>query len=622
MWAMRRWLSLAVLAACLGCASAPPRPDDPTPTTLEAFKAAAQRVLDEARLPGAGIALVRADGIEWAGGLGWADRDARRPVDADTHFRAGSISKTFVALALVQLYEDGKVDLDAPVASLVPDVTIDNPWEASEPVRVRHLLEHTAGFDDMHLNEIYVVDEAPDRPLADVLRLNPASRRVRWRPGTRMAYSNPGYAVAARVIETVSGKPYDQFIVERILTPLEMTTSGFAVAPADDAALAQGYASPTGPPVVPRRIHLRPAGALTTSARELGQFVEMLLGWGERRGNYVVDPEYLSNMEWPRTTAACTAGVRAGYGLGIFSTIDLPYHVLGHLGGIEGFVSAYGYSPSRDVGYVVLLNGTYAPDAITRLSSLAMRYLKRDLDPPTLETLTVPATDLARFEGYYHDANPRQALFGAVEFPLGGRVVHVRDGRLTVATLLGPAEPLVAVNDAVFRREHEVAASMAFTTVDDQPVLAGVGVYAERRPRWPIDLLRVGLVAALVLVAVAPIAAIARWGLARRRGRRCGPFLGPAWLAATLVLVGIFAAAATASEVDLAIPTARSLTVYWLSAMYPLVAGALLPWTAVAWRGGVGHVFGCFAAVVAAAHVGLAGYLGWWGLLAFRSWAY
>lgn len=612
---------MTVLAAGLGCASAPSRPDDPTPATLEAFKAAAQRVLDEARLPGAGIALVRAEGVEWAGGLGWADRDARRPVDADTHFSVGSISKTFVALALVQLYEDGKVDLDATVTSLMPDIAIDNPWEATDPVRVRHLLEHTAGFDDMHLNEIYVVDDTPDRPLEDVLRLNPASRRVRWRPGTRMAYSNPGYAVAARVVEVVSGKPYDQFISERILTPLEMTTSGFAVAPADDAALAQGYADPDGGPVVRRRIHLRPAGALSSSARELGHFVEMLLGWGERRGQYVVDPEYLSNMEWPRTTAAAAAGVRSGYGLGIFSTIDLPFHVLGHQGGIDGFVSTYGYSPSRDVGYVVLLNGTYAPDALTRLSSLAIRYLKRDVEPPAPDRMAISPVDLERYGGYYHDANPRQALFGAVEFPLSGRVVQVRDGRLTLSTLLGTREPLVPVNDAVFRREDEVAASMAFTEVDGQPVLAGIDIYAEQRVRWPIDLLRAGLVSALGLIAVAPVVALVRWWRARRSGWAQSPGLGIAWTVTLFAGSGMFAMALIAGEVGLAAPTAQALAVYWLSALYPLLAGALLPMAALA-RRRVGHAFSAFAIVVAAAHVGLAGYLGWWGVLAFRSWTY
>ena len=94
-------------------ATVPTPLDDPTPQTLDEFKAAAARVLDETGVPGAGIALVNVNGTEWAGGVGWADRDRQVPVTADTHFRAGSVSKTFVALALVQLYEDGKLDLDA-----------------------------------------------------------------------------------------------------------------------------------------------------------------------------------------------------------------------------------------------------------------------------------------------------------------------------------------------------------------------------------------------------------------------------------------------------------------------------------------------------------------------------
>jgi CubicO group peptidase (beta-lactamase class C family) len=610
-----------MIATCVACAEVPPPPDDPTPATLAEFKAAVSRVLDETGLPGAGVALVRADGIEWVGGVGWADRDARTPVDADTHFRVGSISKTFVALALVQRYEDGDLDLDATLASLVPELRIDNPWEASHPVRLRHVLEHTAGFDGTHFNEMYVADDTPDRPLEDVLRSNRASRRVRWRPGSRMSYSDPGYAVAARVLETVADKPFDQVIAERIFTPLEMTTSSFA-APAAAAPLAQGYASPTGPPVVQRRIHLRPSGALQSSARELGHFVEMLLGWGERRGGYVVDPEYLSNMEWPRTTPAATAGVRAGYGLGIVSQIDLPFHVLGHVGRIDGFVSAYGYSPSRDVGYVVLLNGAYAPNALTRLSSLAIRYLKRHVDAPPKEEMDVAAASLLRYVGYYHDANPRHALLGPVTFPISGRTIRLRDGRLVMSTLFGLAEPLVPVNDGLFRRDDELMASLAFTEVDGVAVVTGPSTYAERRSRWPIDLLRLALALALGLAATAPLVALGRAWLARRRGWAGARGLGAAWTLAVVAFGGLFGIAATVHVVDLAVPSAPAWTVFACSLVHPLVASALLPLTAWAWVRGVGRAFGIFAAMVAAAHVGLAGYLGWWGLLAFRTWTY
>jgi len=617
-WILRVAFLLAVargLAGQSGVSGA-----DPTPATLDEFRMAAARIVEDAGLPGAGLALVRNGGVEWAGGVGLADRDERRPIGADTLFRVGSVSKTFVAMALVQLYEEGRLDLDAPVASLLPELRIDNPWEASEPVRVRHLLEHTAGFDDMHFNEIYVLDNAPDRPLEEVLLRNPATRRVRWRPGTRMAYSNPGYAVAGRVIEAVAKMPFDQFILEHILAPLDMKTSTFS-GDTEAPALAQGYESRTGPPVRRRRICLRPAGALHTSPRELAHFVEMLLNWGERGSGYVVDPEYLSNMEWPRTTAASKAGVRAGYGLGIYSTIDLPHHVLGHQGGIDGFLSAYGYSPSRDVGFVVLLNGTYTPDVLTRLSSLALRYLKRDVEPTPAESMTVPVESLRRFEGYYHDANPRNAILEAIEFPTSGRVVRVHEGQLEMTPVFGDATPLVPVNDALFRRDSELTASLAFTEVGGTSVLAGADIYAEQRARWPIDLLRVTLGLALACAVVGPLVAVLHgW----RRGSWGGRIvaLGVWWTLAVVALVSIVWAAGTASAEELARPGGRALALLAGTVVYPAVAFALLPVTARAWVMGVGGRLGVFAALVACAHTGLASYLGWWGLIAFRSWTY
>lgn len=619
---MRSAVAAVLLAAsAMACAAPAPPVDDPTPASLDAFKAAATTILDETGVPGAGIALVRADGIEWAGGLGWADRDARVPVDADTLFRAGSISKTFVAMALVQLYEDGRLDLDAPLSELVPNVAVDNPWAASAPVRLRHVLEHTAGFDDMHFNEMYVLDDAPDAPLEAVLARNPASRRVRWRPGTRMAYSNPGYAVAGRVIEAVTERPFDEIIREKIFVPLDMPASTFSGA-LDDPRLAQGYSDRGGPPVPRRRIHLRPAGALHTSAKELGQFVEMLLLWGERGDGYVIDPEYLSNMEWPRTTAASTAGVRAGYGLGIFSTIDLPYPVLGHQGGIDGFLSVYGYSPSRDVGYVVLLNSTHAPDALRRLSSLALRYLKRDLEPPPKETIAVTPGSLERFEGYYHDANPRNALLQVIASPLGGRTVRLRDGQLEMQPTLEPAVPLVPVNEGLFRRERELTASMAFTTVEGQQVLAGPAFYAERRPAWPMTLLRAGLTAALCLVALAPLVALGHAWVARRHARPTAGGIGAIWTLAGLALAAIFGIATEIPVALLGTPSAGAQAIFAASMAYPALVAVVVLLTPRTWRRGVGRGFAAFAALVAAAHAGLAGYLGYWGLIGVRTWTY
>ena len=113
------------------------------------------------RVPGVGLALVTRDSTLWAGGLGSADLARDRPVTAETHFRVGSISKSFVALGILRLVADGRLRLDAPVRSIAPELEIANPWEATRPITVANLLEHTAGFDDMHFNEMYVRSKQP-----------------------------------------------------------------------------------------------------------------------------------------------------------------------------------------------------------------------------------------------------------------------------------------------------------------------------------------------------------------------------------------------------------------------------------------------------------------------------
>ena len=626
---MRSWLvACSVIVAGLVVAAQPPLPaaDDPTPQTVEEFKAAAARVLEETGVPGAGLALVTVDGTEWAGGIGWADRDARVPVTADTHFRAGSVSKSFVAMALVQLYEDGKLDLDAKIADLLPDVVIDNPWGDAAAITVREVLEHTAGFDDMHFNEVYVLSGGPDMSMFQVLRRFAAPRQVRWRPGTRMSYSNPGYGVAGMLVETLASMPYDQFIHDRIFKPLEMPTSTFQLSPENDPALANGYRAASGPPVTPYRIHLRPAGALITSAGELAHFVEALLGWGERKqGGYIVDPEYLSNMEWPRTTLANRAGIRSGYGLGIHSTVTLPYHVLGHNGGIDGFLSSYGYSPSRDVGYVVLINSTHAPQALTRLSSLAIRYLKRDVEPPPKPTLAVAPDVLRTYEGYYRDLSPRNEILRAVRVLTDGRTVRLEGDHLVLDPDFGGTLPLVPVETGLFRREHEIDATLAFTEDEEgRAILAGPGVYAERTGRWPVTLLRAGLGLAVLIAALAPIAALARWLGLRRLGVRAEAFrgLGLVWTAAFALLALAALALRDADAVSLGQATLRAKSLYVASIAYPALAALAVLGAGWGLRRGGRPSYALMALLAGVAHTGIATYLAWWGLVGFRSWTY
>jgi CubicO group peptidase (beta-lactamase class C family) len=616
---------LFVVGASLLTAQAPETTTDPTPATLEAFQAAASRVLTDTGVPGAGLALVRADGVEWAGGVGFADRDQRTAVTADTHFRVGSISKTFIAMALVQLYEDDLVDIEAEVADLVIDLAIDNPWQSTDPVRLIHLLEHTAGFDDMHFADRYVPSGAAEVSLFEGLARNPRARHVRWRPGTRPAYSNVGYGLAGLILERMAKLPYEDYIAREIFEPLQMTGSSFRLTETDEPLLARGYAGPDGPPVGFPRIYLRPAGNLHSTPRDLGRFVQMLLGWGELGEAFIVDPEYLSNMEHPRTTLASRAGLRNGYGSGIATRLTLPYRVLGHSGGIDGFVSTYGYSPSRDVGYVVLLNssGGRAGEALDRISSLALRYLKRDVEPPARPDAHVEAATLDRYTGYYADANPRNQLTWPLERLLSGRTV-VRDGdRLAAHPVWGRRVPLVPVTENTVRLEHELDASAIFTPDESGTmVLAGSNVYAERRPRWEVEIVRVPLVGAAAAVVSAWLFAPV-WLVRVRRARPRGFWwLKLALLAAPLILALPVAALMWTPGREWGAANAGTVTAY---------VGTLLwaPWPAIilvlAWfaaRHGASRRLTVYAMAVGLAMSGLVAYLAAHGFIGFQAWTY
>src|SRR5688572_21328520 len=104
------------------------------------------KILKDNGVPGMAAVIADRDGIVWTAGIGLADVATRTPATPETLFRVASISKTFVALAVLKLREEGRLDLDAPVESLVPDVAFTNKWEATDPVRVVHLLEHTTGW--------------------------------------------------------------------------------------------------------------------------------------------------------------------------------------------------------------------------------------------------------------------------------------------------------------------------------------------------------------------------------------------------------------------------------------------------------------------------------------------
>jgi CubicO group peptidase (beta-lactamase class C family) len=622
-------LPTAMLLLAFGCAPEPKKVEPPTPATVEELEQAIIRVLHETKTPGAGVVLVSKDKVLWTAGIGVADRATGRQVTPDTVFRAGSISKSFVALAVLKLQEEGKLHLDDRLRDLVGDMEFANPWEETDPVRLAHVIEHTAGFDDITVREY--AGNVPDISVRDALAFESRPRTSRWRPGRFMSYSNAGPPLVAYAIERVTGRTFDRYMEEEIFKPLGIKTASFLLTDAVAENLAKCYRSDGVTEVPYWHIIPRPSGALNTTPSELARFVQLLLDRGTCQGVRLLNPESIDRMETPATSAAARKGLRRGYGLGNFMWPSYEgFRFQGHSGGGPGFLANYAYAPDHGVGYVVMINSdSFA--AADRIDKLVLGYLTRDLAKPAPPTAVVPEQRLQGFAGYYEPHTPRVETLRFMERLLGLQHIAVDGGVLRASSLAGPPKMLIPVDDkGLFRGENDPAATMAFVEDDGERFLDGgmllMGNYRQV-PAWWVWGQGAIVVFSLVIMlsaVVFPLVWMPRRFLGRMNGvQHMNVRLLP--LAAVLCLVaafGLFLASITSAPIErLGNPTLWSVgfcVLTWLFAI-TTIAGLVQAIRARHWD--IRPAVRRHALLVSTANVIVLAYLAYWGIIGLRTWA-
>lgn len=525
--------------------------DGPTefaaPATIAELQARVAAVLAREGVPGVGLALVDRQGVRWAGGVGVADRGTGAAVEADTQFRVASITKSVVALGVMRLVEQGRLELERPLHELMPGVVPEHAWDDEAPITLAHALEHTAGFDDMRFNEYWAEEGMTPR---DTLALNSRSRVARWAPGSRMSYANPGYTIAGHAIELATGEDWEAYLEREVLRPLGMPTAHFRRTPELGGRLATGYTGRDETAVF-RPIAHAPAGALLASPRELGELVSFWLRRGA--GTEIVGEDSLARIE--RTATLPYRGPDTNYGLGNYGDVMHPIPGRGHDGGLPGFLSCYRYFPELGVGYVMLLNATHSLAAYVEIRALLFAYLTRDHRLGRAPIAEPDPEAIAAASGYYGYASPRNELFGFLErATIGFRVGPDFAGGIELAALAGERRiALVPTGDGGYRHRLEGGTSVRLTADPrGRRILVGgmsyfeAGSYGYARGR----LLALG--GALTLIQLAPWWALG-WalvaGLRRLRGRRLAPgelalqlwpaAAGLAFMAISLVLLEI-----------------------------------------------------------------------------------
>jgi len=324
-------------------------------------------------IPGLTLAVTDRDGLLADRQYGDAEVASGRPVAADTLFEIGSIGKTFCAVIVMQLVEEGAVALDDPVVRHLPWFEVPG---TGLRITIRHLLSHTAGITAG-------IDGTPE-PTFQVWRLRDLTPG--GEPGQRFHYSNVGYKALGLMIQRLDGAPYPEVLRRRVLVPLGMHSTEPAITNDIRPRLAVGYeparddrAWDEGDPLLPATwLETDTAdGAIASTAADMAVFARMLLNDGMGPNGPLISAASLAQMLAPVPTVN-----DQGYGLGIYAREFGGRRLIGHTGGMVGFIAGLWCGPEAGLGAVVLQNGPgHGPNILARRLLRGVRAAQTGRDP-------------------------------------------------------------------------------------------------------------------------------------------------------------------------------------------------------------------------------------------------
>jgi len=451
-------LVVALTYACGAPAPTDVRGGDASPNDLDVL---ATRALSEHEVPGLAVAVLREDGVVLARGYGHVRAGDAAAVTATTPFQLGSISKQFLAALVVLLAHDGQLSLDDAVVTHLPGFPA-----LRHDVRVRHLLNHTAG-----VRELFTASEA-QAGFDDLSRTQPELvalvRRlpVDHRPGERWAYSNTHYTLLALLVERLTGQPYEEVLASRFFRPLGLTSLRQCPSRPSPPAEADGHERRDGVVVraAPENMQwIRGDGGLCGHALDVARWTRLLA-----TGRAVPAPAYDAMAAPTRLTDGSTADY--GFGLSLVP-LDAVRRVA-HNGAMRGFSATAAYYPDHRLTVVVLANR-----GDVRTESIERRMTRHLLDLPLPERREVPlaAEGATRYVGTYD---------------IGVFDVHVRerDGRLWLEMPPpGPTTSLTYVGDHEFVGADPEANRVRFDggaarSASMRLLMGGMHWYGRRRP--------------------------------------------------------------------------------------------------------------------------------------------
>jgi len=309
------------------------------------------------------IGIVRGPELLWTKSYGYADTEKKQAASKETLYRIGSVTTQFTALMLLQLVQAGKVRLSDPVEKYLPEVSrIQGRYPEAPPITLFQLATHTSGLASEPANAATFTSGSVSDWEKTLLAALPQTKYV-YEPGTRVSYSNIGYAILGAALGRAAGRSYVEYVSKQIFAPLGMTRTAFEPPAQGEGSVSTGYETGSGKvdADTPRNEHRGrgykvPNGGAYTSIEDLARYVSFELGAG---------PEEVLRKETFRDTLQRylvltndnAAFLASGYGIGFrYRLQEGGFAVYGHAGGVAGYEARADFDPVSRFGVIVLRN--------------------------------------------------------------------------------------------------------------------------------------------------------------------------------------------------------------------------------------------------------------------------
>jgi CubicO group peptidase (beta-lactamase class C family) len=488
-----------------------------TATDLEAYLDGMMPAqLERENIAGAVIAVVKDGQVLFAKGYGYSNVEKRTPVTADkTLFRPGSISKLFTWTSVMQQVEQGKLDLDKDVNEYL-DFKI--PPAFGKPITLRNIMTHTPGFEET-VRDLFVADAQHLTPVGQYLQ-NHLPQRI-YPPGVVPAYSNYATTLAGYIVQRVSGKPFEHYVADNIFNPLGMQSTTFVqpLPPNLAPMMSEGYRKASDKAKDFEFVEAFPAGSVSTSARDMCNFMIAHLQDGKFGSAQILQPETAKQMH-SRTYGADDR--LNGMALGFYEESRNGHRIIGHGGDTEYFHSDLHLILDSNVGFFVSYNSAGNGEVSGR-TILFNGFLDRyfPYTPPPGEKVADAKADAAEISGIYHTSRRAESSWVKL-LDLAGelKVVTNSDGTISVDMLKAPSGvpiKFTEINPFLFRKvngQDQIAfkkdSDGAWQFQIDFPVFIFQRAPALANKYFNYFLLIFGLGVVILTLLLWPIAAIIR----------------------------------------------------------------------------------------------------------------